>query len=90
MVAVIGENRKLLILPLDELSEMSRGRGNIIQRYKDGGLSDITTFKRAEGLSWTMGGGKTRTETQLMDWIGKRGGAGRMPPKGFPKSGKFE
>ncbi|MEE8505066.1 MAG: DNA topoisomerase IV subunit A, partial [Kiloniellales bacterium] len=90
MVAVIGENRKLLILPLDELSEMSRGRGNIIQRYKDGGLSDITTFKRAEGLSWTMGGGKTRTETQLMDWIGQRGGAGRLPPKGFPKSGKFE
>ncbi len=90
MVAVIGENRKLLILPLDELSEMSRGRGNIIQRYKDGGLSDITTFKRAEGLSWTMGGGKTRTETQLKDWIGKRGGAGRLPPKGFPKSGKFE
>ncbi len=90
MVAVIGENRKLLILPLDELSEMSRGRGNIIQRYKDGGLSDITTFKRAEGLSWTMGGGKTRTETQLMDWMGKRGGAGRLPPKGFPKSKKFE
>ncbi len=90
MVAVIGENRKLLILPLDELSEMSRGRGNIIQRYKDGGLSDITTFNQAKGLSWTLGSGKTRTETQLMDWMGKRGGAGRLPPKGFPKSGKFE
>ncbi|MEE8189289.1 MAG: DNA topoisomerase IV subunit A [Kiloniellales bacterium] len=90
MVALIGENRKLLILPIEELPEMSRGRGTILQRYKDGGLSDVTTFKRAEGLSWTMGGGKTRTETQLMDWMGKRGASGRLPPKGFPKSGKFE
>ena len=90
MVALIGENRKLLVLPLEELSEMSRGRGNIIQRYKDGGLSDVITFKRAEGLSWTMGGGKTRTETQLTDWMGKRGASGRLPPKGFPKSGKFD
>jgi len=90
MVAVVGENRKLVIFPLEELPEMSRGRGTILQRYKDGGLSDITTFMRAEGLSWIMGGGKTRTETNLMSWLGKRGAAGRLRPKGFPRSGKFK
>lgn len=90
MVAIVGENRKLLVLPIEELSEMTRGRGNILQKYKDGGLSDITTFKRGEGLSWTMGGGKTRTETELTDWIGKRAAAGRLPPKGFPKTNKFD
>jgi topoisomerase-4 subunit A len=90
MLAVVGENRKLSIFPLGELPEMTRGRGTILQRYKDGGLSDLTTFKRAEGLSWTMGGGKTRTETDLMNWLGKRGAAGRLPPRGFPRSGKFK
>ena len=89
MVAIVGENRKLLFFPLDELPEMTRGRGTILQRYKDGGLSDVTTFKRDDGLSWVMGGGKTRTETNLMNWLGKRGAAGRLPPKGFPRSGKF-
>jgi len=89
MVAVVGENRKLLFFPLDDLPEMTRGRGTILQRYKDGGLSDVTTFKRDDGLSWVMGGGKTRTETNLMNWLGKRGAAGRLPPKGFPRSGKF-
>ncbi len=90
MLAVVGENRKLSIFPLEELPEMTRGRGIILQRYKDGGLSDLTTFKRAEGLNWTMGGGKTRTETDLMNWLGKRGAAGRLPPRGFPRSGKFK
>ncbi len=90
MLAVVGDNRKLSVFPLEELPEMSRGRGTILQRYKDGGLSDVTTFKRAEGLRWTMGGGKTRTETDLMNWLGKRGAAGRLPPKGFPRSGKFK
>ncbi len=90
MLAVVGENRKLSIFPIEELPEMTRGRGTILQRYKDGGLSDLMTFKRAEGLSWTMGGGKTRTETDLMNWLGKRGAAGRLPPRGFPKSGKFK
>jgi topoisomerase-4 subunit A len=89
MVAVVGENRKLLFFPLNDLPEMTRGRGTILQRYKDGGLSDVTTFKRDDGLSWVMGGGKTRTETDLMNWLGKRGAAGRLPPKGFPRSGKF-
>ncbi|RMD63585.1 MAG: DNA topoisomerase IV subunit A [Alphaproteobacteria bacterium] len=88
-VAVVGENRKLLIFPLDELPEMSRGRGTILQRYKDGGLADIRTFTLADGLSWTMAGGRTRTETDLRPWIGRRGGAGRLPPKGFPRSGRF-
>jgi topoisomerase-4 subunit A len=90
MLAIVGENRKLSIFALEELPEMTRGRGTILQRYKDGGLSDLTTFKRAEGLSWVMGGGRTRTETDLMPWLGKRGAAGRLPPKGFPKSGKFK
>ncbi len=90
MLAVVGENLKLSIFAIEELPEMTRGRGTILQRYKDGGLSDLTTFKRAEGLSWTMGGGRTRTETDLMNWLGKRGAAGRLPPKGFPKSGKFK
>jgi topoisomerase-4 subunit A len=90
MLAIIGDNRKLSIFPIEELPEMTRGRGTILQRYKDGGLSDLVTFKRAEGLSWTMGGGRTRTETDLMNWLGKRGAAGRLPPKGFPRSGKFK
>ena len=89
-LAVIGENRKMLVLPLEELPEMSRGRGVTLQKYKDGGLADLTTFNKAQGLSWTMGGGKTRTETDLRSYFGKRAAAGRLPPKGFPKSGKFE
>ena len=88
-VAVIGENRKLLVFALDELPEMARGRGVILQRYKDGGLSDIKTFNLAEGLTWVAGGGRIRTETDLRAWIGKRGQAGRLPPHGFPKSKRF-
>ena len=88
-VAVIGENRKLLIFPLEELPEMARGRGVILQRYKDGGLSDIKTFMLDEGLTWLAGGGRVRTETELTAWIGKRGQAGRLPPHGFPKSKRF-
>jgi topoisomerase-4 subunit A len=88
-VAVLGENRKLLVFPLAELPEMTRGRGVILQRYKDGGLADIACFTLADGLSWTMGGGRTRTETDLTAWIGKRAAAGRLPPHGFPKTGRF-
>jgi topoisomerase IV subunit A len=88
-VAIVGENRKLLIVPLVELSEMTRGRGVTLQKYKDGGLADVTSFNLAEGLSWTMTGGRTRTETDLRTWMGKRAAAGRLPPKGFPKNGKF-
>jgi topoisomerase-4 subunit A len=89
-VAVIGDNRKLLIFPLDEVPEMTRGRGVMLQKYRDGGLSDITVFNLADGLSWRMGSSdRVRTETDLLPWQGKRAQAGRLPPKGFPKSNRF-
>jgi topoisomerase-4 subunit A len=87
-VAVIGENRKLLLFPLKEVPEMARGRGVILQRYKDGGLSDLKTFIYKEGLTWQQGD-RTRTETDLKDWRGERAQAGRLPPKGFNKVNKF-
>ncbi|MDD9925084.1 MAG: DNA topoisomerase IV subunit A [Rhodospirillaceae bacterium] len=87
-VAVIGENRKLIIFDAGELPEMTRGRGVILQRYKDGGLSDAVVFNKADGLQWKSGE-RTRTETQLRDWIGKRAQAGRLPPKGFPRNNRF-
>ncbi len=87
-VAVIGDNRKLLLFPLKEVPEMARGRGVILQRYKDGGLSDLKTFTYKQGLSWQQGD-RTRTETDLKDWKGERAQAGRLPPKGFNKVNKF-
>jgi topoisomerase-4 subunit A len=87
-VAVVGENRKLLLFPLSELPEMSRGRGVTLQKYKDGELADVKTFKRKEGLTWKLGE-NTRTETALADWMGARAQAGRLPPKGFPKNNRF-
>jgi topoisomerase-4 subunit A len=87
-VAVMGDNRKLLIFGLDEVPEMTRGRGVMLQKYKDGGLSDARVFKKSAGLSWTLGD-KERLETDLRDWVGKRAQAGRLPPKGFPKSNRF-
>jgi topoisomerase-4 subunit A len=88
-VAVVGENRKVLVFPLDELPEMSRGKGVRLQKYKDGGLSDATTFAIAEGLSWRDPAGRTRTETDLAEWLGKRAGTGRMAPRGFPRDNRF-
>jgi topoisomerase IV subunit A len=88
-VAVIGENRKLLLFPLGELPEMTRGRGVILQRYKEGGLSDVKCFTYAEGLSWRQGDQRQRTETDLAAWRGERGQAGRLPPQGFTRSNKF-
>jgi topoisomerase-4 subunit A len=88
MVAVIGENRKLLLFKLDEVPEMNRGRGVTLQKYKDGGLSDARVYVRKEGLTWKLGE-KTRTETALGDWVGQRAQAGRLPPNGFPKNNKF-
>jgi topoisomerase-4 subunit A len=88
MVACIGENRKMLLFKLDEVPEMSRGRGVMLQKYKDGGLSDAKVYKKSEGLSWRLGD-KTRTETNLRDWIGERAQAGRLPPQGFPRGNKF-
>ncbi len=89
MVATIGENRKLLVFPLTQVPEMNRGRGVILQRYKDGGLADVKTFAMAEGLTWSIGSGRKRTETGLDAWLGNRAGSGRLPPNGFPRSNKF-
>jgi topoisomerase-4 subunit A len=90
-VAVIGENRKMLVFPLAELPELGRGQGVTLQRYRDGGLSDIVAFRMAEGLSWALGGetGRVRTESDLTPWRAARGAAGRMPPLGFPRSNRF-
>ena len=90
-VAVIGENRKMLVFPLSELPELGRGQGVTLQRYRDGGLSDAIAFPLAEGLSWALGGesGRTRTESDLSPWRAARGAAGRMPPIGFPRSNRF-
>ena len=91
LVATIGENRKLVIFPIDQVPEMSRGRGVRLQRYRDGGLSDIKTFKAQEGLSWTDAAGRAFSLTlkELADWRGNRADAGRLAPKGFPRSNKF-
>ena len=88
-IAVVGENRKVLIFSITELPEMVRGKGVRLQKYKEGGLSDITTFNLSEGLSWLDPAGRTRTETNLEEWMGKRATAGRMAPRGFPKNKKF-
>ena len=88
-VAVVGENRKVLVFSLDELPEMGRGKGVRLQKYKDGGLSDATTFTMAAGLSWLDPAGRTRTETELSEWHGKRASAGRMAPRGFPRGNRF-
>ncbi|WP_438987949.1 DNA topoisomerase IV subunit A [Marivivens donghaensis] len=88
-VAVVGENRKVLVFAIDELPEMGRGKGVRLQKYKDGGLSDATTFALAEGLSWLDPAGRTRTESDLAEWLGKRAGSGRMAPRGFPRDNRF-
>jgi topoisomerase-4 subunit A len=88
-VAVVGENRKLLVFPLDEVPEMARGKGVRLQKYKDGGLSDARTFRLSEGLSWLDPAGRTRTETDLAEWTAKRATAGRMAPRGFPRDNRF-
>ncbi len=87
-VATVGDNRKLLVFPLEQVPVLARGTGVILQRFKDGGLRDARVFRLAEGLSWRLGD-KTRTETGLRDWLGERGQAGKLPPNGFPRSGKF-
>ncbi len=88
-VAVVGENRKVLVFALDELPEMTRGKGVRLQKYKDGGLVDAMTFVLEEGLSWKDPAGRTRTETDLAEWMGKRASAGRMAPRGFPRDNRF-
>ncbi len=88
-VAVVGENRKVLIFALSELPEMGRGKGVRLQKYKDGGLSDATTFTLEAGLTWLDPAGRTRTETALDEWTAKRASSGRMAPRGFPRDNKF-
>jgi topoisomerase IV subunit A len=90
-VAIIGENRKLLIFPIKQIPEMTRGKGVRLQRYKDGGVSDAKVFRLKEGLTWKDTSGRTWTvaKEDLRDWMGDRTEAGRLPPKGFPKSNKF-
>tara|TARA_B100001248_G_scaffold259412_1_gene245396 strand:+ start:54 stop:2351 length:2298 start_codon:yes stop_codon:yes gene_type:complete len=88
-VATVGENRKVLIFDLEELPIMQRGKGVRLQKYKDGGLSDVTTFSYGEGLSWLDPAGRKRTETELDEWKSKRASAGKMAPRGFPRENKF-
>jgi topoisomerase IV subunit A len=90
-VAVVGDNRKLVIFPISEIPEMAKGQGVTLQRYKDGGLSDAICFRLSDGLIWTMGGesSRTRTETDLTQWRVARGAAGRLPPQGFPRNNRF-
>jgi topoisomerase-4 subunit A len=88
-VACVGENRKVLVFPLEELPELTRGKGVRLQKYKDGGLSDATTFTLSEGLSWLDPAGRTRTETDLTEWRAKRASSGRMAPRGFPRDNRF-
>ena len=87
-VAVVGDNRKLLVFPLDQVAELSRGLGVTLQRYKEGGLADAKVFRLADGLTWRAGE-RVRTETNVQEWLGERGQAGKMPPSGFARSGKF-
>jgi topoisomerase-4 subunit A len=90
-VAVVGENRKMVVFPIAELPELGRGQGVTLQRYRDGGLSDAIAFRLEDGLSWALGGesGRVRTETDLSSWRVARGAAGRMPPIGFPRTNRF-
>jgi len=87
--AFVGENRRMLVVDLEEIPEIARGRGVILQRYRMGKLADAKMFRLADGLSWRQGENRTRTETDLTAWRGARGGAGRSVPQGFPRSGKF-
>jgi topoisomerase-4 subunit A len=87
-IAVFGDGRKLLVFPVDQLPELSRGAGVALQKYREGGLADAKVFRLADGLSWKSGD-RTRTETDLRDWVGERGQVGKLPPNGFPRTGRF-
>lgn len=90
-LAIVGENRKMLVFPLAEIPEMARGKGVRLQKYKDGGVLDLKTFAIEAGLSWQDSADRTfvKTHDELIEWIGSRATAGRMVPKGFPRTGKF-
>jgi topoisomerase-4 subunit A len=90
-VAIVGENRKLLVFPLEQVPEMARGKGVRLQRFRDGGVADVKTFAMAAGLTWQDSADRTYTKTkdELAEWMGERAGAGRIAPKGFPRTGRF-
>ena len=88
-VALVGSNRKMLIINADDIPVMAKGRGVILQRYKDAWLADATSFRAEDGLSWVQSGGRTRTERDITPWVGKRAGAGKIVPVGFPKPPRF-
>ena len=90
-VAIVGENRKLLVFPVAQLPEMARGKGVRLQRYKEGAVSDAKVFRLSDGLTWKDSSGRTWTVSaaDLKDWVANRTEAGRLPPKGFPKSNRF-
>ncbi|MHA7871931.1 MAG: DNA topoisomerase IV subunit A, partial [Hyphococcus sp.] len=89
MVASVGENKKFLVFPADELPEMTRGKGVVLQKFQKGGLSDVKVFSRKEGLTWIDRSGRVQTVDDWKSYSGKRAQAGRIAPKGFPTSKKF-
>jgi topoisomerase-4 subunit A len=91
LVAMLGENRKMLIFPLSQVPEMTRGKGVRLQKYKDGGAADARVFRKSDGLTWFDSSGRefNRPMSELKDWLGERAQAGRLPPSGFPRHGKF-
>jgi topoisomerase-4 subunit A len=90
-VAVLGENRKMVIFPLNQVPELPRGKGVRLQKYKDGGVADARTFKKSDGLSWADSSGRVfnRPLSELKEWVGERAQAGRIRPDGFPRSNRF-
>ena len=89
LIASIGKNRKLVIFKIDELPEMTRGKGVKIQSFGDGGLLDLKTFAKADGLTWSDTAGRQQSAEDWKDWVGKRAQSGRLAPRGFNKNGKF-
>lgn len=91
-IACVGEGRKLLIFARDALPEMGRGKGVRLQKYKDGGLSDVRVFNKQDGLTWTDSAGRnwSKSSSDLVEWQGERAQAGRVPPQGFPRNNKFK
>ena len=89
-LAVTGSNRKMLVFSLSELPELNKGKGVILQRYKDGYLEDIKSISKTDGIVWNLTGGRQRTEKDISGWIGKRGSVGKLVPNGFPRPPKFD
>ena len=88
-LAVIGDNGKILIFPVAELPEMSRGKGVKLQAYREGGLKDAMAFRAGEGAGWTTADGRQRAWPEWRDWVGRRASAGKLAPKGFPATKRF-